>query len=118
MHHPAHPPKLRDCSLKYLEDITLVEEILPDGTRLFPHTGQLAMVSKAVDKEFFEALPRNLAITDHRGDDKRKYMLHKIAAHYCDFINATRDDELLVSAFMLLALISLIFFSQENTSPL
>ena len=95
MHHPAHPPKLRDCSLKYLEDITLVEEILPDGTRLFPHTGQLAMVSKAVDKEFFEALPRNLAITDHRGDDKRKYMLHKIAAHYCDFINATRDDELL-----------------------
>jgi hypothetical protein len=92
------PIRYRDCSLKYLEDIALVEEILPDGTRLFPHTGQMPLVSKAVDREFLEALPRHYAITDQRGDDQRKIGLHHLAGTFSIIINACRQDELLLLA--------------------
>ena len=117
MHHPAHPPKLRDCSLKYLEDITLVEEILPDGTRLFPHTGQLPMISKAVDKEFFEALPRHLAITDHRGDSRRKYTLHDLATSFCYLANACRKDDLLLLPVFRRDLVARVAIAQRRDKP-
>ena len=116
---PQHirPPKVRDSSLKYLEDIALVEEILPDGTRLFPHTGQLPVVGKAVDKEFFEGVPRHVAITDHRADDKRKYTLHDLATSFCYIVNACRKDDLLLLPVYQRNLVTRIAIAQRRDRP-
>lgn len=107
--------QVRDSGLKYLPDIGLVEQVLPDGTRLFPHTEQLPVISKAVDREFFEALPDRLARTDHRGDHRRKYILHNMATRFCDFKNDLRDDRLILCPILRRDLVSRVAVVQHET---
>src|SRR4051812_43638878 len=50
---------------KYLRDFEVVEE-RRDGYRLFPHTEQLPLLSKAINHEFATGLTARLAKTDAR----------------------------------------------------
>lgn len=109
------PRLVRDSGLKYLPDLALVEEISKDRLHAFPHTDQLAAISKAVDREFFEALPERLAKTDHRGDHRRKFTLHQMASRFCDFKNELRDDGLILSPVLRRDLVARVAVVQRVT---
>lgn len=75
----------------YRENFEVVEELR--GThRLFPHTDQLPLLSRALNLEFTGALPQRLACTDYRADPYRKFLLHKAVLYFCEFVNADRQD--------------------------
>ncbi len=109
---------VRESKLKYLhDDFVLVEEIAKDGSRLFPHTEQLPKILKAVEREFFEGIPSFYAKTDHRGDDRRKYMLALLSTRFCDCINSTREDGLVLFPVLRRDLVSRLSVIQRIEEP-
>ena len=79
---------------KYLEKFEIVEE-QRDGLRLFPHTEQLPLLSKAINQEFTAGLTTRLAATNESGDTYRKLELRSLAQHFCQMLNGARPDHLL-----------------------
>src|ERR1051326_1698760 len=67
---------------KYLRDFEVVEECR-NGLRLFPHTDQLPLLSKAIHREFEWGLTSRLANADHRADHWRKLQLRGAALAFC-----------------------------------
>jgi hypothetical protein len=77
----------------FLDNYAVVEE--RQGNRsLYPHTEELPLISRAINLEFYGALPNRVASTDHRADGFRKYMLETAARHFCVTVNADRQDQL------------------------
>lgn len=77
----------------YRPDFEVVEQ--RDGNRrLFPHTSQLPLLSRAINLEFYGPLPPRIARADHRADGSHKIMLHTAAMMFCNGINGARTDGL------------------------
>ncbi|MEI7733449.1 MAG: hypothetical protein WCO56_28015 [Verrucomicrobiota bacterium] len=77
----------------YRENFEVVEE-RRGNLRLYPHTDQLPQLSRALNLEFYGALPGRFARVDHRADGFRKVVLKNAALFFCSMINDTRPDDL------------------------
>lgn len=77
----------------YRPDFEVVEQRL-GSQRLYPHTEQLPLLLRALNLEFYGALPPRVARTDHRGDGFNKLVLRNAAMMYCNHFNRTRADRL------------------------
>ncbi len=75
----------------YRPDFQVVEQ-REGRTTMFPHTEQLPVLLRALNLEFYGALPSRLARTDHRAEDYRKVSLQNAALLYCSAFNAARPD--------------------------
>jgi hypothetical protein len=62
------------------------------NVRLYPHTEQLPLLLRALNFEFYRALPPRLARVDHRGDAFHKIALKTAGLMFCAHINASRLD--------------------------
>ena len=62
--------------------------------RLYPHTAQLSLLLRALNLEFYGALPARVARTDQRGDGFHKIILKHAGLMFCSSINAARADQL------------------------
>src|SRR3954465_9004205 len=62
--------------------------------RLYPHTSQLPILLRALNLEFYTALPDRIARVDHRGDGFHKIVLRHAALMFCSYLNGSRKDEL------------------------
>jgi hypothetical protein len=77
----------------YRPDFEVVEQ--RDGkVTLYPHTEQLPVLLRALNLEFYGALPPRIARVDHRGDGYHKIVLRTAALMFCGSINAARPDNL------------------------
>jgi hypothetical protein len=77
----------------YRPDFEVVEE-RQGRLSLFPHTDQLPLLLRALNLEFYGALPGHIARVDKRGDGFHKHMIKSAALMYCLFFNAGRKDGL------------------------
>jgi hypothetical protein len=66
---------------------------------LFPHTEQLPKLLRALNLEFYSALPDRIARVDKRADGFHKVMLKRAAMFYCGGFNRGRKDNLRLMAF-------------------
>lgn len=99
---------------KYLRDFEVVEE-RRNGLRLFPHTDQLPLLSKAINREFEFGLTSRLVYADHRADHWRKLQLYEAVQVFCSIINAARPDRLHVSPYYTPELLTRIAVVQHIT---
>ena len=77
----------------YIDQFEVVEEVR-GNTRLYPHTEQLPRLSRALNLDFYPALPNHIARVDHRADDYHKILLYLSADTFCNTANANRKDNL------------------------
>jgi hypothetical protein len=75
----------------YRQDFEVVEE-RQGKLRLYPHTQQLPLLLRALNLEFYGALPGHIARTDKRGDGFHKVLLKSAGLLYCNLINGGRPD--------------------------
>jgi hypothetical protein len=102
----------------YRESFQVVEERRGDLT-LYPHTEQLPLISRALNFEFYGALPHRVAQTDHRGDMFRKMCLASGANIFCTHIHRDRPDDVLLFHYKTPELVSKVAIVQhikESTS--
>jgi hypothetical protein len=92
--HPASQPlKHRPFQSIYRQEFEVLEQ--RDGnTRLYPHTEQLPLLLRALNLEFYNALPGHIARTDKRGDGFHKILIKSAALLFCNAMNAARADQL------------------------
>ena len=83
----------------YREQFEVVEQLQGD-LRLYPHTDQLPVLLRALNLEFFNALPGYIARVDHRGDGFHKLLRKEAALMFCGGINASRQDEMRLYALL------------------
>lgn len=88
---PARSTQHKPFSSIYRENFEVVEEFR-HNTRLYPHTEQLPAISRALNLEFYGALPARIASTDHRADPFRKLLLYAGVNIFCNLVNAHRQD--------------------------
>jgi hypothetical protein len=60
----------------------------------FPRTDQLPLLLRALNLEFYNALPGYIARVDHRADGFHKIMRKEAALMFCSAFNAVRTDRL------------------------
>jgi len=89
----SEPIKFSSFDSIYRHEYTVVEERRGDVS-LYPHTDQLPVISRAINLEFYGALPPNVARVDHRADGFHKIMLKEAASMFCYSINGARADKL------------------------
>lgn len=77
----------------YRPDFEVVEQ-RQGKTTFFPHTDQLPALLRAINLEFYGALPPRLARTDHRASDYQKLTLKLAAILFAGGRNAHRTDGL------------------------
>jgi hypothetical protein len=77
----------------YRSDFEVVED-RHGKVRLFPHTGQLPVLHRALNLEFLGPLPGRIARVDRRADDLHKIQLRTAALLYASTVNASRPDAL------------------------
>ena len=94
---PTPAPKHAPFQSIYRENFEVVQERRGRLT-LYPHTNQLPLLLRALNLEFYGALPGRIARVDHRGDGFHKLVLHYSAMMFCQHFNRTRADRLVVSA--------------------
>jgi hypothetical protein len=75
----------------YRPDFEVVEE-RQGKVSLFPHTEQLPLLLRALNLEFYGALPDKIARTDKRGDGFHKNLLKHSALSFCSGMNSARND--------------------------
>lgn len=75
----------------YRPDFEVVEE-RHGKVSLFPHTEQLPKLLRALNLEFYGALPHHIARTDKRGDGFHKILIKDAALFFCTAVNAGRTD--------------------------
>jgi hypothetical protein len=61
--------------------------------RLYPHTDQLPLLLRALNLEFYGALPGYIARVDERGNGFHKILLKQAATVFCNLVNGSRQDE-------------------------
>ncbi|MBI5687330.1 MAG: hypothetical protein HZC54_19830 [Verrucomicrobia bacterium] len=89
----SEPIKHSSFDSIYRHEYTIVEE-RHGNVSLFPHTDQLPVISRAINLEFYGALPPSVARVDHRADAFHKIMLKEAASMFCYTINGARADKL------------------------
>lgn len=77
----------------YRADYEVVEQ-REGNTSLYPHTGQLPVLARAMDLEFHGALPPRIARVDARADGFHKILLAHSAMLFCGAVNGSRSDNL------------------------
>jgi hypothetical protein len=77
----------------YRPDFEVVEQRL-GNQRLYPHTEQLPLLLRALNLEFYGALPSYIARVDKRGDGFHKHLIKSAALMFCAAFNRAREDEL------------------------
>ena len=90
-------PKHSPFQSNYRPDFEVLEE-RHGKTRLYPHTDQLPLLLRALNIEFYGALPDHIARTDKRGDGFHKNLLKTAATLFCSCTNAARPDALRLMA--------------------
>ncbi|MSU63592.1 MAG: hypothetical protein EXS31_14545 [Pedosphaera sp.] len=101
----------------YRQDFQVVEERRGNVT-LYPHTEQLPSLSRALDLEFYNALPARIARVDHRADGYRKLMLWNAARIFFVHINRDRADDVRLFLYLtpeLVTKIAVIQHIKEST---
>ncbi len=83
----------------YRQEYEIVEEHR-GNLRLYPHTDQLPIISRAINLEFYGALPNKIAYADHRADGFHKIALHEAALMFCAGVNGCRSDRLRLLGLM------------------
>ena len=91
--------KHRPFESQYRTDFELLEQHQGD-TRLYPHTGQLPTILRAIQQEFSTGLPARIARVDHRASGFDKVVRKAAAMFYCNWINAARKDDLRLHALL------------------
>jgi hypothetical protein len=77
----------------YRQEYEVVEEHR-GNLRLYPHTDQLPIISRAINLEFYGSLPNKLAHVDHRADGLHKVILQEAVLMFCTGVNGVRSDKL------------------------
>src|SRR6188768_4106200 len=77
----------------YRENFEVVEQRV-GKVSIYPHTEQLARLLRALNLEFYGALPARIARVDKRADDFHKIILKHSAMYYAVGVNALRKDKL------------------------
>src|ERR1051325_875431 len=77
----------------YRADYEVVEQ-REGNTSLYPHTGQLPVLARAMDLEFHGALPPRIARVDARADGFHKILLAHSAMLFCGAVNGSRNENL------------------------
>ena len=77
----------------YRHEFEVVEQ-RQNNVRFYPHTDQLPVLLRALNLEFYGALPGHIARVDHRGDGFHKIMRKWAALIFCACINRSRSDQL------------------------
>lgn len=85
------PPRHVPFDSIYRPDFEVVEE-RHGKVSLFPHTEQLPRLLRALNLEFYGALPGHIARTDQRGDGFHKFLTGLAALMFCNAFNAGRQD--------------------------
>jgi hypothetical protein len=89
----SEPTQFSSFDSIYRHEYTIVEE-RHGHTSLFPHTDQLPVISRAINLEFYGALPPSVARVDHRADGFHKIQLMEAASSFCFTLNGARADRL------------------------
>ncbi|MCX6900628.1 MAG: hypothetical protein NT105_18260, partial [Verrucomicrobia bacterium] len=89
----SEPTQFSSFDSIYRHEYTIVEERHGDVS-LFPHTDQLPVISRAINLEFYGALPPSVARVDHRADGFHKAHLMEAASAFCFTLNGSRTDRL------------------------
>jgi hypothetical protein len=76
-------------------DFEVVEE-RQGKVHLYPHTEQLPLLWRALNLEFYGALPDRIARTDKRGNGFHKNLLKHAGMAFCGIFNCARPDGLLL----------------------
>jgi hypothetical protein len=92
-HVPTPVPRHAPFQSIYRENFEVVQERRGRLT-LYPHSEQLPLLLRALNLEFYGALPDREARLDHRGDGFHKLVLHYAAMMFCQHFNRTRADQL------------------------
>ena len=100
----------------YLDKFEVVEQI-KGNTRLYPHTEQLPALSRAINLEFYGALPNRIAHVEARADDYHKGLLNLAAVLYCRFLNEGRADKLRLFPVPTPELVTKIGIVQQVSQP-
>jgi hypothetical protein len=80
---------------EFLNDPNFVVLSQSEGNQqLFPATGQLAKLWRAINQDFIWPLPPKIRQADHRAKDSVKYLRHSTATGYCALFNAAREDRI------------------------
>lgn len=98
----------------YRQDFEVVEQ-REGPLRLYPHTDQLPLLLRALNLEFYGALPGYLARVDHRGDGFHKILRKHAAITFCGMINAARPDQLRLYPLLDFDLVGRITVVQQMT---
>jgi hypothetical protein len=98
----------------YRSDFEVVEQ--RDGNLTFyPHTAQLPVLLRAINLEFYGALPPRIGRVDHRANDFDKIVLKSSARIFCSSLNASRKDQLRLFELTTQDLVSRITIVQQIT---
>src|SRR5687767_14257647 len=76
----------------YKENFEVVAERQGNVT-LYPHTTQLPLLLRALNHEFYGALPPRIARVDQRANGYDKHVLKTAVLVYANGINASRKDD-------------------------
>ncbi len=92
-HVPTPVPKHAPFLSIYRENFEVVQERRGRVT-LYPHTEQLPLLLRALNYEFYGALPDRIARVDRRADGFHKTVLRNCAMIFCGTVNRKRTDQL------------------------
>ena len=98
----------------YRENFEVVEEREGKVT-LYPHHSQLPVLLRALNLEFYGALPGHIARADARADNFHKIILKCAALMFCNIANASRTDELRLFQLLNRDLVSKVATVQQVT---
>ncbi|MCX6899796.1 MAG: hypothetical protein NT105_13995 [Verrucomicrobia bacterium] len=98
----------------YRQEYEVVEEHR-GNLRLYPHTDQLPVISRAINLEFYGALPDKVAHADHRADGYHKLLLYQAVLMFCGIFNRSRPDGLQLYQLLTPELVSKVAVVQRIT---
>lgn len=107
---PSHVP----FASAYRPDFAVVTERRGRFT-LFPHTQQLPLLHRALNLEFYSALPDYIARVDRRGNSFQKHLLRQAMLYFCNLFNAARTDGLHLETMPDADLVSRLMVVQQIT---
>ncbi len=83
----------------YRVDFEVVEE-REGRTTFYPHRSQLPLLLRALNLEFYGALPGRIGRVDVRADVINKIVLRRTALMFCSSVNGARTDQLRLFALL------------------
>jgi hypothetical protein len=99
---------------RYLPNFQVVEQRVGNNYK-FPHTDQLPKLLRALNFEFFAGLPDRIARVDRRANDFMKMQRHVAAVLFCNLVNESRPDGLILHVIPDRDLVAKIGIVQHHT---